>query len=283
MTGYIGVRNLPNTTAPMRDRPLLPGTILRRDYLVEFLFAGPAGTRQVVTAAVGTVVNNTNYSVTALGATVTVASASLANTAVRDALVLAMQQNPVFGSKFTIAAGSGNSFTLTNNEIGGVIGVTVAGGNLAISSNSLPTTPVPSLPLGRILVQSGIDTTLNNAVIGALPSATGQNVLGLGPVLEDNSEYLRDPYGDPISGLPILSFGTAVRRGEVVALSETAFTGNETRIFYRHTANGALGNLGAIAAATGTGLDELTTAKPVGPSQALGDGTFAVPIAINLI
>jgi hypothetical protein len=141
-----------------------------------------------------------------------------------------------------------------------------------------------SLPYGRIAVTRttyGL-VPLNGASIRtcSLPTAaTGDTVIGATiashSIPQQSSNYIITNNFRPFDPMPILNQGTIVLEAEVAI-------GAYDTLFYRHTANGALNKIGAVAPAAGTGLLALPAPFTVfGPSQTMPDGLIGVPVTLN--
>jgi len=119
---------------------------------------------------------------------------------------------------------------------------------------SFEATAGADLPAGVFL------TMVENALTGntlVVPSATGSKLFGVSIFREslvmkynDTDGYYYYEEGDPVS---------MIEKGDIVMYSETTSAIGDP-VFVRHTADGGNTRIGAIANATGTGLDEVTWA-----------------------
>ena len=81
------------------------------------------------------------------------------------------------------------------------------------------------IPFGRVIVTAA--ATSNDDAI--LPSAAGQNILGISYLTEN---YEKDANGDP--GYPLLCPVGYIRHGDIYVIPETAIVLGDP-VFYRHT------------------------------------------------
>lgn len=270
-----------------------PGLALNDQLSIAFLNAG-ASTQQVVLIDNGTATASTNYVFNIGGKSITVSyvvadgdsfngvapGTAITDTILQNLIVSTLQQNQ---TDFTVAATSTNQITLTAVPYGINKTVAVSGGGtgFAVNTNTAANTS-SHIDFGVVVVDSGSDA---DGKLGALPSATGQRVLGIARRGHGRSRYSYEEaqaLGVPQSGVFPGTEGSAMKQGSIVARAEAAFTGSEASVFFRHTANGAFDDLGYVAPATGTGLDSLASASVDGPSVTLEDGSLVVPLTVNM-
>ncbi|NEZ62011.1 hypothetical protein D0962_04345 [Leptolyngbyaceae cyanobacterium CCMR0082] len=270
-----------------------PGLALNDQLSVAFLNAG-ASTQQAVLVDNGTAAADTDYVFNIGGKTITITyvvadgdpfNGVAPGTAISDAIlqnliVSKLQQNQ---TDFTVAATSTNQVTLTAVPYSVNKAVAVSGGGTGFAVNTNTAANSSShIPFGVVVVDSGSDA---DGKLGALPSATGQKVLGISRRGHGSARYSyaeSQALGLPQDGIFPGTDGTAMKQGSIAVRTEAAFTGTESAVFFRHTADGALTNLGYVAPATGTGLDALTAVSVDGPSVVLEDGSMVVPVTVNM-
>ncbi len=271
-----------------------PGQALNDQLSVAFLNAG-ASTQQTVLIDNGTATASTDYVFNIGGKTITVnyvvadgdpfnevnPGTAISDAILQNLIVSKLQQNQ---TDFTVAATGSDQVTLTAVPYSVNKTVTVSGGGagFAVTTNTAANSS-SHIPFGVVVVDSGAD---DDGKLGALPSATGQRVLGVSRRGNGRSRYSYEEaqaLGVSQDGVFPGTDGSAMKQGSIVARAEAAFAGTEATVYFRHTANGALTALGYVAPATGTGLDALSTAVAVdGPSVTLQDGSLVVPLTVNL-
>lgn len=269
------------------------GLVRNRQMAISFANTG-ASTQQTVLIDNGTATASTDYVFNVGGKTITVNyvvadgdpfNGVAPGTAISDAILQALivsklQQNQ---TDFTVAATSTNQVTLTAVPYGVNKSVTVSGGGTGFEVDTNTAANLSShIPFGGVVVDVGND---ENGKLGALPSTTGQKVLGLCTRIHSQPRYgyaEAQALGLPQDGIRAGAAGTALSQGSIYAPCEAAFAGTEGTVYFRHTANGALTNVSYVAPATGTGLDAMTNVSVDGPSVVLEDGSMVVPLTINL-
>lgn len=270
-----------------------PGLAINDQLSVAFANVG-ASTQQTVLITNGTAAASTDYVFNIGGETITVnyvvadgdgfnnvaPGTAISDAILQNLIVSKLQQNQ---TDFTVAATSTNQVTLTSVPYGINKSVTVSGGGTGFAVTTNTAANLSShIPFGAVVIDSGADA---DGKLGALPSATGQKVLGLSRRGHGRGRYSyseAQSLGLPQDGIFPGGDGSAMRQGSVAARTEAAFAGTESTVYFRHTADGALTNLGYVAPASGTGLDAMTAVAVDGPSVTLEDGSLVVPLTINL-
>ncbi|MGD1852701.1 MAG: hypothetical protein ACFB2W_00480 [Leptolyngbyaceae cyanobacterium] len=259
---------------------------------IAFLNAGSA-TRQTVLIDIGTPAADTDYVFNIGGQTLTVAYTTADGDPFNEvdpgtAISAEILQNRIASyleknqSTFEVTKTGGTQLTLTHPVYSLNTAVSVSGGGTGFAVNTNTAANQDShIEYGVVVVDAGSD---DDGKLGALPSATGQKVLGFCRRGQAHARYSyaeSQALGVPQDGVRPGGTGTATRQGETVMRCEAAFTGSEDFVYFRHTADGALTKRGYLAPASGTGLDQLASASVSGPSVVLSDGVMIVPVVIN--
>lgn len=274
----------------------LPG-MSRQENIVRPFLNPASATNQVVTLDITGALDSTDYSVVVDSSTITAqyvaadgfafggiaAGTAITDTIMRDVLLYELQVSTATGRLFAEALGA-NQITLTNEVAGVDAVVSVAGGAELTIASAVASVLGDYVPYGVAVVLSSVDEVAN---IAALPSATGQSIYGFtrhghyGGRLRDTEAALQ---GVPTDAIAPGEQGSAVVDADgYYARAEAAFAGTETTVYFRHTADGALTDLGVLAPAAGTGLDAITqNVSILGPSVTVEDGIMVVPVRINL-
>ena len=236
-------------------------------------------TKQTYVIALGTAANSTEYTITAGGFTISYTSDGDATQAeIKAGLISAFNANADIGQYFSIADTGAAALTLTHRDYGTNTTVSVAGG-AAAGTNTAATTST-TLPYGRIVTVGSSATDTDGLGSVQLPSATGQIVAGV--TIATHSIPREGEPPTETSGYRAQDPVSVAKQADIWVSAEAAFAAADAQVYFRHTADGALANLGVIAPASGTGLDELVGARVQRPSITLSDGTFLVPLTINI-
>lgn len=105
-------------------------------------------------------------------------------------------------------------------------------------------------------------------------SATGQTLLG---VTVQNDAAAQTYLDSTTKGIQVNDFGDVMTMGDIFTRCETPLARPGEPVYVRHTANGGLNVIGAVANAAGTGLDLVPQARFV---STVSDGL--VVIQVNL-
>lgn len=127
---------------------------------------------------------------------------------------------------------------------------------------------VAVIPFGRFVRYDSANNTV------ALPSATGQTIIGA-TVQNQYKQPFLDSSGT--AGIPVGDLADVLTKGYVWMFCETNTVKPNDPVYVRHTVNGALNQLGAVANVAGTGLDLLPGAR----FASTASGTIAI-VNVNL-
>ena len=289
-TAYTGQ----NTQSRVRAPELYePGQSLNDQLAVSFLNAG-AATQQTVLIDIGTPAADTDYVFNIGGETLTVqyatadgdpfnevpAGTAISAAIIQDRLASYLERHQ---THFTVAKTGSAQLTLTGVAYSLNTTVAVSGGGTGFAVNTNTAADQDShIEYGVVVMDAGSD---DDGKLGALPSATGQKVLGVCRRGHGRARYgyaEAQSLGVPQDGIRPGDDGSAMKQGSIAMRCEAAFTGTEAAIYFRHTADGTLTKLGYAAPATGTGLAQLTSVSVDGPSVTLESGVMVVPVTINM-
>lgn len=253
-----------------------PGMIREAISTTSYIYPFNSGS-QVVTVTIGAIVASTNYSVTVNNVTVSTNSAALTNVQTADALALALRRSSYVGGRYTVTSAAG-VITMTHRQGGVNETVTVSGGASTVSA--VAAIFANYLPLGLVLAQASgiVDNELPTL---RLPNSAADVLVGIGGVYSHNDGWVRDSSGAVVRGVNPGGAVTVVRKGNIFVACEGSITAGAS-LFWRHTVNGALNQVGAIAGAAGTGLAALPSAVATANSFTIGNGQNVVAIDINL-
>lgn len=263
----------------------LPG-LATEEIRLQTYFNAAQGSGQIETLTVTAAANGDTITVSKLGlpnVVVTLDATSGASVgAARNAVLAALQADYQWMTRYAIASSSTAAITLTDRYPGvvtpvatvGVTGTTTA----TLTITTAATSPVAT-PYGLVVASKTSYTTIDGIPTCAVPSASGDIVQGV--VRATHKDATRN-FDQTANSDPINRAFTVLKQGVIWTVSEAAIAANDTQIYYRHTANGALTTLGAIAPASGTGLAELVGAVARGASELIEDGRYITPIYLNV-
>jgi hypothetical protein len=235
-----------------------------------------ASSAQVATVTIGAVVASTNYTVSVNNTAITVNSAALTNVLLADALALALRRNAIAGGRYVVTSAAG-VITMAHRQSGVNEVVTVFGG--AATATSVASVPATYLPLGLVCAQ-GLALVDNELPTLKLPTAATDIIAGIGGVFAHNDTWVRDASGAAVRGINPGSTASVVKKGNIFVFAESPIAAG-SQLFFRHTINGALNQLGAVAGAAGTGLAPLLSAVASASSFVISNGTNVCAIDIN--
>lgn len=227
-----------------------PGVFVQNIYSGVYKYPGSTGF-QVATVTIGTIAASTNYVLAVNNFTETLNGAALTLANFTTAFVAALRANSQINALYVVSSATAGTITLTHRVSGMNEVVAVTGGAAAVATvNSVANDP---LPFGRVLVTVPDAVTTDDLMPVQLPTATNQNVVGIGGAFEIAEHRLIMPNGSQTYGVAPDNEITALANGVAILEAEVAIPA-ETVLFWRHTADGALDKRGAVAPAAGTGL-----------------------------
>jgi len=245
------------------------------------------GTAQVDTIVITAVADGNTATISKLGQPPlslllnSVTGASV--TAARNALVVALKASYSWSSRYAIAASSTDSITLTDrypNVVTPVATFTGSGTTTGTSSVTTAASPAVATPYGLVVASPATPSAYVDGIpVVAVPSASTDVPQG---IVRASHTAPTIGFNETANSNPIQRTFTILKQGIIWAVSEAVITAEDTTLFFRHTADGALTTLGAIAPATGTGLAAFTGATAKGDSVLLDDGTYVTPVYIDL-
>lgn len=186
-------------------------------------------------------------------------------TVARDALLAAARAIQAFEGFVAFNPSGAAGITITALTPG--VGHTTAEADASLTlANTVANVASGSIPFGRAVVRN----TANNANSIQLPSATGQNFMG---VLERTHSSVDPNNASPtnkVGELGAFSAGTVIHKGLVVVEVDEAVT-PEDNVFFRHTLGGDAGAVGTFRTDADTArADQITNAKFVSVTTGAG-------------
>ena len=220
-------------------------------------------TKQVVTVTIGTATAG-DYTVTALGQTATFTRAAETAAQIATGLAAALGGGAISG-RFTISS-TATTVVLTNKISGDTTPVTGTGGTGYGVASVAPTI---AANIGFGLIVSKGASVVESLQTCKLPDAAGNALAGVS--MSDKSVPAIGGFGNNTTVYQSGAVVGVLEDGKVCLVAESAIAMADT-LYFRHTANGALTTLGAVAGASGTGLATLASvgavATPIAPSFA---------------
>lgn len=230
-------------------------------------------TAQIAQVDIGTIAASTAYSITVGSDTISVTSAASGETAttMRDKLVAALKANGYIYSNYLIGSVSTASLSVTARLAGIPFTISVAGGGAGYQVNTgagVAAATSAAIPFGCLVARKSGDPLRGCR----LPTAAGDIPLGFA-ILNQSRALESGAAYQPGEEVGVL------REGNILALVEEAVT-EDSPVFFRRAANGALNQLGILATTSGTGLTALPNVAFKGNSFSV-EGVLAVEVSVN--
>lgn len=249
-------------------------------------FNANQGTAQVDTITLTTVANNDAFTIAKPGfPTISLtlnATTGASVGAARNALLAALLADYQWYTRFDIVASSTAAILLIDRQVNVVTSVAVftatTGTPAATVAISTAASAAVATPYGLVVARKSAHNYIDGVLTVAVPSDAGDVLQG---VVIASHVPPTVGFDHTANSNPVNRAFDVLKQGIIWAVTETAIAPEDTTLFYRHTANGALNRLGAIAPASGTGLAALTGAVSKGASQTLDNGTMITPIYVD--
>lgn len=277
---------LQRTPSRIYMEPAIAGLCIEKIRAVT-AFNANQGTAQVDTLTITAAADGDEITISRVGfpsiAVLLDATTGASVTAARDAVLDALVANYLWYGRFDITANDTDEILFTDRQVNVTTPVTVftatAGDPAATVTISTAASAAVATPYGLVVARkTSYEYIDGNTLTVAVPSASGDVVQGV--VIASHAPPTKG-FDNAATSDPINRAFDVLKQGEIWVVSEAAISAGDAALFYRHTANGALTTLGAVAPATGTGLAALSGAVATGASQTLDDGTIITPVYIN--
>lgn len=224
---------------------------------------------QVSAIAIGTPASDTDYSLSFDGTTVSTRSGAAATaTEIRDALVTAVNQSPIYNKAVASAVDAGNFRVAARRQYAGIdFTVSVAGGGAGFEVDDAASTAASvsgGIGYGLVVVRGAGDPD----GVARLPNVAGQRVLGI--TIGDLTSEQRDGKSEYRRGKMVSVWRSGPPDIMVYIESDVTMDGTP---YYRHTANNSLNVRGAIRAGSNLGCSPLTGYRFKSSGKA---GTYAI-------
>jgi hypothetical protein len=244
-----------------------------------------AFTRQVSTITVGTATASTPYTATVNGIAVTFnAGVGATSAQIATGLAAAINANVVIGSAVVADGTSGTTVVLTARFASIVFTLATSNGGVGyVNAATTAAASALAIPYGRFIAVKQANAAyaadpVTQLSPATLPTASTDIIRGV-TIAPHTEEKVVLPSGFIITQIKPNAGFSAVAGGVVMVEVETAVT-SYSDVFYRHTANGGLNQLGIGASAAGVGLAQFTNARYLAPSFTDDDGRLVAPVQL---